>query len=46
MWLKHKHQLNMFMPMVKMPKFELYWSRHAYYKPVPSVMGIKRFTKL
>ena len=37
--------MNMLMSVVKMPKFELYWSRHAYNELVASVMGIKRFKK-
>ena len=49
MWLKHNTNLeemqqffgmNKLMYVVKMSKFELCWSKLAYYKLVASVMGI------
>ena len=49
MWLKHNTNLeemqqffgmNKLMYVVKMSKFELWWSKLAYYKLVASVIGI------
>ena len=36
----------MFMPVVKMPQYEMYWNKETWYKPIASIIPLKRYKKV
>ena len=39
-------RIQMFMPVVKMPQYEMYWNNETRYKPIASIIPLKRYKKV
>ena len=39
-------RIQMFMPVGKMPQYEMYWNNETRYKPIASIIPLKRYEKV